>query len=100
MAAKPKAETHEQIRRQMNEAMATNLGMDGVDLRVFLYLTTRLDFENYIHVPQNEMSVVLDRRKPHISRSMKKLTDEGLIVPGPKGPRSSEWRLNPEYRAK
>jgi hypothetical protein len=100
MAARQKTETQEQIRSRMNEAMATNLEMDGVDLRVFLYLSARLDFENYIHVPQIQMAIVLDRRKPHISRSIKKLTDEGLIIPGPKGSRSSEWRLNPDYRGK
>jgi hypothetical protein len=100
MAAKDKIETHERIRRIMYESLATNLAMDGVDLRVFLYLCARLDFEKNLHVPQIEMSVALDRRKPHISRSMKKLADEGVILPGPKGPRSSEWRLNPDYGGK
>ena len=100
MAAKDNTETHENTRRLMYEAMATNLAMDGVDLRVFLYLCARLNFEEPIHVPQIKMAGELDRRKPHISRSIKKLAEEGVILPSDKGPRSSEWRLNPDYGGK
>ena len=93
-------ETTEQTRKRLDAAMSTNLDFDGVDLRVYLHLCSVLDYENYIHVPQITLAIALRRTKPQISRAIKRLTDEGVIIPGPKGVRSSEWRLNPDYRGK
>src|SRR5580704_15985766 len=97
MAAKRGLQTSEQIRNRVNEAIAMDPDLDGVDLRVFLYLSSRVGFEDYIHVPQIELATVLGRHKTHISRAIRKLTENGVIVPSPKGARASEWRLNPDY---
>lgn len=83
--------------RAMHRALAVDTELDGVDLRVFLYLFSRLDFENYMRVSQLEIAEVLERRKEHISRSMRKLTEKRIILEGGKVNRSSTWRLNPEY---
>lgn len=87
----------EGIRRRINEAVAMDPDLDGVDLRVFLYLSARIDIEEFVHIPQLEMAMALGRRKEHISRSIRKLTERGLVISSPKGTRSSEWKLNQNY---
>jgi predicted transcriptional regulator len=81
----------------VQKALAMDTDFDGVDLRVFLYLTSRLDSENFLQVPQMEIAAALGRRKEHIARSMAKLKDRGVIISGPKVGRSAVWRINPDY---
>lgn len=83
--------------REIQKALATDTEFDGVDLRVFLYLTWCLDFENFLQAPQLEIAEALGRRKEHITRSMAKLKAKGVVIAGPKVGRSSVWRLNPNY---
>lgn len=83
--------------REIHRTLAIDTELDGVDLRVFLYLTSCLDFENFLQVPQLEIAEVLGRRKEHISRSMAKLKSKGVVIAGPKVGRSAVWRLNPNY---
>ena len=64
---------------------------------MFLYLCGHLDDEGFARVPQLEMAMALGKRKEHISRAIRRLTEAGVIVAGPKGNRASEWRLNPDY---
>jgi hypothetical protein len=98
MAAKKSVvETKEQIRNRVSQAVAMDPDLDGVDLRVFLYMSPRLNFEDFIYQPQLELSVALGRRKEHISRAIRRLMEAGILVAGPKGTRASEWRLNPDY---
>jgi predicted transcriptional regulator len=97
MAVRKADKTYEQIRNRINESLAIDTELDGVDLRVFLYLSARVGFEEFVHVPQTELAAALERRKEHISRSIRKLTENGFIVYSPKGARASEWRLNPDY---
>jgi hypothetical protein len=83
--------------REIHRALATDAELDGVDLRVFLYLTSCLDFENFLQAPQLEIAEALGRRKEHITRSMAKLKTKGVVIAGPKVGRSAVWRLNPNY---
>jgi CRP-like cAMP-binding protein len=83
--------------RQIHRALAMDTELDGVDLRVFLYLTASLDFENFLQVPQLQIAEALGRRKEHITRSMGKLKAKGVVIAGPKVGRSAVWRLNPDY---
>ena len=71
--------------------------LDGVDIRVFVYLSEKLSFESLTYHPQLELSVALGRRKEHISRAIRRLIEAGVLATGPKGTRASEWRLNPDY---
>ena len=64
---------------------------------MFLYLTSCLDFENFLQVPQLEIAEALGRRKEHISRSMAKLKAKGVVIAGPKVGRAAVWRLNAKY---
>ena len=77
--------------------VATSPDLDGVDLRVYLYLSAKLNFETPVHVPQVHLASVLERQKTHISRSLRKLVEVGVLIAGPNGTRASEWMLNPDY---
>ena len=63
--------------------------------RVFWYLVKRLDFENYIRVPQVEIAEALEMQKSHVSRAIKLLESKGVLLRGPKVGQSYSWRLNP-----
>jgi hypothetical protein len=97
MAVKKAPETTEEIRIRVSQAVAMNAELHGVDLRVFLYLSERLNFHEPVHVAQLELITMLVRRKEHISRAIRTLVEAGILIPGPKGTRSSEWMLNPDY---
>ena len=83
--------------RQIHRALALDTELDGVDLRVFLYLTACLDFDNFLQVPQLEIAETLGRRRAQIARSMAKLKEKGVVIAGPKVGRSAVWRLNPDF---
>ena len=65
--------------------------------RVLYYLFSRLDFDNFIQVPQAEIANRLNMQRTHISRAIKVLNDKKIIIRGPKVGRSSSFRLNPNY---
>jgi DNA-binding Lrp family transcriptional regulator len=81
----------------MHKLLAMDKDLDGVDLRVFMYLSSSLNFREPLEVSQREIADVLERRQEHISRSMRKLREKGIIIEGEKVGRSSEWRFNPNY---
>jgi phage regulator Rha-like protein len=83
--------------RRIYRALALEEELDGVDLRVFLYLFSKLDFKTFIPVPQMEIAEALGKHKEHVSRSIKKLKAMHMILPGPNVNRSSSFRLNPHY---
>lgn len=65
--------------------------------RVFYYFCARLDYENYIRVPQTEICEALDMKKPNVSRAVKLLENKGIIIKGPKVGQSYAYRLNPNF---
>jgi hypothetical protein len=91
-----KSETELDVRK-IYRALALEDDLDGVDLRVFLYLFSSLDFRSFIPVPQLEVAEALAKQKAHVSRSIRKLKERGLIIAGPKVNRSPSFRLNPHY---
>ena len=58
--------------RGMVRKLAMDEELDGVDLRVFLYLAATLDFREYALIEQRELADVLGRRREHISRSIRR----------------------------
>lgn len=84
--------------RDMIRKLAMERDLDGVDLRVFLYLFARLDFKLYTLIEQREIADALGRRKEHISRSIRRLkAKEILIEATPRIGRSPSYALNPRY---
>lgn len=64
---------------------------------VLMYLFGRLDFENFIQIPQVEIANDLGMKKQSVLRAIKLLEKKEIIMRGPKVGRSSCWRLNPRY---
>jgi predicted transcriptional regulator len=86
--------TEAELRQVLDAFVATSRELDGVDVRVYLYMSGRLNFEEPVHVPQIEMSVMLDRRQTHISRALRNLVTAGVLIVGPEGTRGSKWMLS------
>lgn len=82
----------------MIRKLAMEQDLDGVDLRVFLYLFARLDFKMYTLIEQRAIAVALGRRKEHISRSIRKLKAKEIIIEAtPRIGRSPSYVLNARY---
>ena len=79
------------------EAIAKDPEMTGQALRVFLYLCSRLDFENYIQIPQMEIVEELGIPKARVSKAIALLETKQILLRGPKVGRSSVFRLNPNF---
>lgn len=75
--------------------MAKQEGMTGEQWRVFAYLVSRLDFDNYLKVSQKDIADELRMQKSHVSRAMKGLVELNVIAVGPMAGRSKTYRLNP-----
>jgi hypothetical protein len=71
--------------------------LGGEALRVLMVLLAKLDFENWINLTQTEISKLSKISRPNVARSMRKLVEEGVLLPGPKVGRNMTWRLNPSY---
>ncbi|MBZ0070829.1 MAG: MarR family transcriptional regulator [Gammaproteobacteria bacterium] len=78
------------------DLMAEDSELQGADLRVLLKMLARLDFENWILVAQTEISRELGMKPQNVSRSIKRLTDKGLLLKGPRSGLNQAYRLNPE----
>jgi predicted transcriptional regulator len=80
-----------------NEILAKDKDLTLEPMRVLHFLMSRLDFENFIQVPQTEICEQLEMKKPNVSKAVKLLVEKGIIIRGPKVGHSSSWRLNPNF---
>ncbi len=60
-------------------------------------MLARLDFENWIHLPQSEIAAMLNMQRSHVSRAMRDLEKVEVILRGPKVGRSITYRINPHF---
>lgn len=79
------------------EEIAKDKELVGETLRIFLYVCSRLDFENYIQIPQLEISKDLQIDKSNVSKAMGLLETKGILLRGPRVGKVYVWRLNPHY---
>lgn len=97
---KAKIKWHEGFFMTFQEAVL-NVSQDkeitGEMLRVWLNLLGRMSFENWVTVPQKEISEALGMQRSHVSRAIKGLIDKGLILRGPKIGRTTAYKLNSRY---
>lgn len=75
--------------------MAKQSKMTGESWRVFAFLIGKLDFDNYLCVPQKEIADELNMQRTHVSRAIKNLIDLDVISVGPMAGRAKTYRLNP-----
>lgn len=80
-----------------NEILATDKDLTLEPMRVLHFLMSRLDFENFIQVPQTEICEALNMDKSKVSKAAKLLVEKGILIRGPKVGHSSSWRLNPNF---
>ncbi len=73
-------------------------GLTGNDYRILFRLLSHLEFGNWIYVTQTTIAEELKLKKSHVSRSMKKLVEKGIIEKqkDPKDKRKMIYRLNPK----
>lgn len=83
--------------REANETLATDPDFTGRTFRVLLFLLSRLDYENWIQVPQTEIAAKLDLHKPNVSFEINLLLCKKILLRGPKVGKSYAFRLNPYY---
>ena len=79
------------------EALAKDKDLKLEHHRVLYYLFSRLDFDNFIQVPQAEIVQALGMQRGNVSRAIRLLDNKKIILRGPKVGRSSSFRLNPNY---
>lgn len=77
--------------------IATDKDLTLEPKNVLFYLMSRLDFENFIQVPQTEVCKALDMDKAKVSKAVKLLVEKEILIRGPKVGHSSSWRLNPNF---
>lgn len=78
-------------------ALAKDERIRGRPLVVLMALFGKLDFDNYLHVTQQQLAETTGLDQANISRAIKKLLDVGIIKRGPKAGRIYTYRLNPGY---
>ncbi len=77
------------------EVAQKRFGSEAKD--VFLYILGCLDYENTIMVPQLQIARQLGLKKQDVSRAIKVLVGEGILIEGPTVNRCRTYRLNDKY---
>ena len=72
-----------------------SMDLTGEQYKVLMYLFSRLDFDNFLKVPQKEISEKLNLHKSNVSKAIKKLAELDVIAVGPMAGHSKTYRLNP-----
>lgn len=72
-----------------------NLGQQST--RVLFALLSKLDFENYMLITQQDIANELEMKKTHVSSAIKNLVENNILTKGPKVQRSYTYRLNPHF---
>ena len=86
-----------QVNQDALAEIAADRDLGTEAFRVFLYLSSRLDFENLIVVPQAEIATALTMKRQAVGRALKILVSKEILVRGPKIGSVSSYRLNPHY---
>ena len=79
------------------EILAKDKDFSKDSLRILIFLTARLDFENWIQIAQKEIAETLEIKKQNVSKAIKLLEEKGIILREPKFGRAYAFRLNPDY---
>ena len=80
------------------EAIAKDPDLTGEHFRVFMYLCSKLSFENWIHQSQKEIAEALGLKKQNVSRAVRLLTEKKIVLVEIKNTSSARcYRLNPTY---
>jgi hypothetical protein len=67
----------------------------ATDFRVRDYLLCKVGIGNFVHISQTEAAEYLGIAQPHISTSIRKLIDMGIVLEGPSKGRFKTYQINP-----
>jgi biotin operon repressor len=79
----------------MMKLAQADLGKEA--MRVLFAALSKLDFENWISLSHADLGRELNIKRPNISRAIARLTEEGVLLPGPKLHGRGTYTLNPNY---
>ncbi len=85
------------LHQDKSRELAQDPNLKGNDFRVYLYLFSVIDYENFIQVSQAELSRELGINRPNVSRAFARLIKHGVVIAGPKVGNIKTYRLNSEY---
>lgn len=74
---------------------AADKRLNATDFRVRDYLLCKVGVLNYVHISQTEAAQYLGIAQPHISASIKKLIELGIVLEGPSKGRFKTYVMNP-----
>ncbi|MBR1398521.1 MAG: helix-turn-helix transcriptional regulator, partial [Selenomonadaceae bacterium] len=72
----------------------------GEQLSVLLYLLSKMEYDNYLRVPQKTIAEKLNMTQSHVSRAMKLLKDMNIIVEEKREGTNKTYRFNPNIAHK
>lgn len=85
---------NQQAMRAMSLAQS---GLTARQFRVLFMILGQLDMENFLLLNQAEVAKELGLQPSHVSESISRLVEVGILIRGPKAGRSSTFRLNPSF---
>lgn len=77
------------------QQIARSKALTDGDRVVFLELLGRLDFNNYVLVNVSDIAKDMNRTRESVSRSIKRLADNGILHKGPKNGTNYSYILDP-----
>ena len=78
-------------------AHIASLDLTGEQMRVWAYMVSKLDFDNYILLRQVDIAKHTGIRQPHVARAVKALVEHKVIIQGPKSGTANTYRLAPDF---
>ncbi len=67
----------------------------GEQWRVWAFLMSRLDFDNWLRVKQKDICETVGLKQANVSRALSRLVELDIITKGPMAGRHNTYRLNP-----
>jgi hypothetical protein len=77
--------------------LAKDRRLNLTDWRVIAVLQARLDYDNWIRISHSEIGLEIDVARPNVSKSMKRLTEIGVLLVGPSSGNITTYQLNPTF---
>jgi len=74
--------------------------LSGEQLSVLLHLLSKMEYDNYIRVPQKYIAEKLNMTQSHVSRALKTLKDMEIIVEEEREGINKTYRFNPNVAHK
>lgn len=79
------------------ELLAKDKEIGAEGLRVFLYVTSHVDYENKLLVTQADVKEALEMKQSAVSRAFKLLVNKGILVEANKVGTSKTYYLSTDY---